>query len=220
MTNVIVTGADQLRAGNGIKDPSNETSRAPLCAHRKVYFQAKGARTEINWHGGASVSCSNVPVLSINSANKKVSREDPDNGRCALSVNKKDESTKVNSAGCSLQASVHWKVTTTEYERPNSDVKKENKRSRTMSAGCSTPDGEDKTVRKQEVECLSFGVGKRKKRSKAAYTGCSNQTAASDRKINKETTQRTECNATSPEEFVALESQKTDHRKDVSKSTY
>ena len=139
------------------------------------------------------MSSSDVPVQSKNSANKRV-RRNPDNGRCALIVDKKDESTKVNSAGCSLQARVHWKVTTTEYERPNSDVKKENKRSRTASAGCSTQDGEDKNVRKQGVECLSFGVGKRKKRSKAAYTGCSNQTAASDRKISKETRNRMQRN--------------------------
>lgn len=88
MTNDIVTGADQLRAGNGIKAHSNDTSRAPLCAHRNVHFQVKGARTEINWHGGACVPCSDVSVLSKNSANK-VSR-DPDNGRSTLRVDKKD----------------------------------------------------------------------------------------------------------------------------------
>ena len=43
MANDIVTGADQLRAGNGTKAHSNETSRAPLCAHGKVHFQVKGA---------------------------------------------------------------------------------------------------------------------------------------------------------------------------------
>ena len=186
MTNDIATGADQPRSGNGIKDHSNETTEAPLCAHRKVHFQAKGASTEINWSGGASVPCYNVRLRSKNSANKKVSG-DSDNGRSTLSVDKKDETTKAKSTDCFHQTSVDWKATTAENKRSNSDVKKGKKGSKdASSASCSTRDNGGKKVTNQEGERLSFSVDKENKGSKAASSASRSTRDNGDKKVTNQ----------------------------------
>ena len=51
MSNDIVTGADQLRAGNGIKDHSNETTRAPTVRTPQSSFPSQRGeyRNNLAW---------------------------------------------------------------------------------------------------------------------------------------------------------------------------
>ena len=100
VTSDFVMDASVLRAVNGNKDHSHETTMAPLCANRQDHSKAADVSLDVNLHVGEGVPRFQITVLFQNSAENQVQLPEG-TVRSSFLADKKKKNGKTENVVCS-----------------------------------------------------------------------------------------------------------------------